>query len=47
MTLYVKINMSKHKPIIMYRSFHILCPNATGLLKNVVTTEKGTFKEEI
>ena len=46
MTSYVKIKMSKHKPIIvMYRSFHM--PKRGRIFdKYFKTTEKDTFKKE-
>ena len=48
MTLYVKIIMSKNKPIIIiFRSFYILCPNVAGFLKNCFkTTEKAHLKNK-
>ena len=48
MTSYVIIIRSIHKPfIIIYRSFHILCPNrGWNFEKCFKTSVKGTFKKE-
>ena len=48
MTSYFKIKRSKHKPIIiMCKSFHILCSNVTGFLKNVFKRQsKAHLKKE-
>ena len=46
MTSYVKIKRSKHKPIIIiYRSFHILCPNVAGFFINVLKRQKKAHEK--
>ena len=43
MTSFFKIKRSKHKQIIiLYTSFHILCPNVARRLKNVLKRQKKT-----